>query len=270
MVQNQEYAKRFWASTTLSFHVSPDNVFSNRAPKKVVVARSPSTRKSNFLLAVVLALAIGFGAANSAAQKPWKEKTLGQWSQEELLKLLNDSPWTKEDDILHLTRRRRRVFRSERFQIVLLRLPATYAVRWSSATIIQRGLERLREITPVLAIMQAPPPELSPQHYVLTVRAVKPPHRTPDIFSGLSEEELLQAAELRIDRGRRLKPGKVQRHGLGAGEGISFFFPRQVDGQPTLPPGTKQVEFRFEGRMGSKLKARFKLNEMTINDQPDY
>lgn len=228
--------------------------------------------------------------------------------------LLNDSPWTRKINLWQITGRRLAVFSNgkkavyqaspssppihytpEPSRIELERLRGVYAVRWSSAAVVQNVLEKLQEIASVLAIMQAPPPKLSPEHYVLTVRVVKPPapsgadrlsratiftasghptaqlpSETPDIFSGLSEEELLQAAELRIDRGRRLKPGKVQRHGLGAGEGISFFFPRAVDGQPTLPPDTKWVEFRVEGRMKNTLKARFKLKEMNFEGHSDY
>jgi hypothetical protein len=92
----------------------------------------------------------------------------------------------------------------------------------------------------------------------------------PDIFFGLSEEVMQQGAELRTNDGANWKPDRVLRHGLGAGEGISFFFLRQVDGQPMLTPKTKRVEFRVAGRMKNTLKARFKLNEMTIDEQPDY
>ena len=85
-----------------------------------------------------------------------------------------------------------------------------------------------------------------------------------DILASLTEEELLNAAELRTNRKLRLKPDKVLRHGKGAGEGVSFFFPRQTNGQPPLSPKTKWVEFRFKGKLGNQLKARFKLNEMQL------
>ena len=143
--------------------------------------------------------------------------------------------------------------------------------------------------------MQAPLPELSALHYVLTVRVVKPPTESghdrftralvydqmgrpmrdepphvPDIFAGLSEEELSDRAELRTNRKQRLKPDRVLRHGLGTGEGVSFFFPRQRDGQAVLPEGTKWVELFFRSEKGDRLKARFKLANMQLDAQPDY
>ncbi len=140
-----------------------------------------------------------------------------------------------------------------------------------------------------------PPPELSADHYVLTVRVVKPPTesghdrfaratvydrsgrpmrdeppRVPDIFAALSEEELSDRAELRTNRKQRLKPDRVLRHGLGTSEGVSFFFPRQYDGQAVLPEGTKWVEFSFRSEKGAKLKTRFKLADMQTNGDADY
>ena len=175
---------------------------------------------------------------------------------------------------------------------------AVYAVRWSSASVVIEALERLEKMASVLAGLQAPPPSLPPDHYVLTVRVVQPPTlsgadkmsratiydqsgsrplsapetetKIGDILGSLNEDELLKASELRTNRKLRLKPDKVLRHGRGAGEGISFFFPRQTNGQPLLSPKTKWVEFRFKGKLGNQLKARFKLKEMQLAGQPDY
>ena len=96
------------------------------------------------------------------------------------------------------------------------------------------------------------------------------PPRVPDIFAGLSEEELSDRAELRTNRKQRLKPDRVLRHGLGTSEGVSFFFPRQHDGQAVLSEGAKWVEFSFRSKKGDKLKARFKLAGMQLDAQPDY
>jgi hypothetical protein len=186
-------------------------------------------------------------------------------------------------------------------------LEGVYAVRWSSSATVQAALARLKEIAPVLAELQAAPPELSADHYVLTVRVVQPPGESglarserplmypaheacppppylpragctppvpspppavPDVFAGLNPDELRARAELRTAKKLRLKPDRAVRHGLGAGEGVSFFFPRRQDGQETLPPGTDWAEFVFAG--GGELKVKFKLKEMQAHGQPDY
>lgn len=266
-------------------------------------------RKPMFLLAVLLLL------LNVAqAQKSWREKPPAEWTQEEALAVLNDSPWAHQIRLWQFSGRQLARLRNGRTVVYRdapdrpprqysvpvsspepERLEAVYGVRWSSATIVQQALERLRTVAPVLQEMQAPPPELSADHYVLTARVVKPPAesgherfaraivydqsgrpmrdeppRVPDIFAGLSEEELSDRAELRTNRKQRLKPDRVLRHGLGASEGISFFFPRQYDGQAVLPEGTKWVEFSFRSKKGDKLKARFKLAGMQLDAQPDY
>jgi len=173
-------------------------------------------------------------------------------------------------------------------------LRGVYGVRWSSAALIQQGLERLRALSPVLAEMQAPPPELSSQHLVLTARVIKPPAEgverfrrptiydesgrplpdepgfAPDIFNGLEDEALAAAAELRLSDGRRLKPARAPRHGVGTSEGVTFFFPREENGGATLRPDTEWAEFVFEGAKDNTLKAKFKLREMQVGGRPDY
>jgi hypothetical protein len=186
-------------------------------------------------------------------------------------------------------------------------LEAVYAVRWSSSATVQAALARLKELSPVLAEVQAAPPELSEGHYVLTVRVVQPPAESglargvrplmypaheacppppylpragctppvpspppavPDLFAGLNPDELRARAELRTAKKLRLKPDRAVRHGLGAGEGVSFFFPHRQDGQETLPAGTDWAEFVFAG--GGELKVKFKLKEMQVNGKADY
>ncbi len=262
-----------------------------------------------FLLAVLLLL-----LSVAQAQELWEQKPPAEWAQEEAVEVLNDSPWAHQVRLWQRSGRllaRLRNGRTVVYQDAPNRPPrqysvpvsspeperveAVYGVRWSSATIVQQALERLRAVAPVLREMQAPPPELSADHYVLTVRVVKPPAesgrdrfaraivydqsgrpmrdeppRVPDIFAGLSEEKLSDRAELRTSRKLRLRPERVLRHGLGASEGVSFFFPRQYDGQAVLPEGAKWAEFSFRSEKGDKLKARFKLAGMRLDAQPDY
>src|SRR3989304_9653724 len=140
--------------------------------------------------AVVLGLLLAVAAA---AEEPWERKPASAWSEEETLKLLNDSPWAQEMDLYHTSGRilgvlpggQRVVYQDDpklppreySVQPVALepeQLRGVYGVRWSSATIIQQGLERLRELSPVLAEMQAPPPELSTEQIALTARGGAP------------------------------------------------------------------------------------------------
>lgn len=266
-------------------------------------------RNPMFLLAALLLL-----LSVAQAQESWEQKPSAEWTQEEALAVLNDSPWAQQVHLWQFSGRLLgvmpggakvvyqeapnlppRVYSVQPITLEPERVRAIYGVRWSSATIVQQALERLRTVAPVLREMQAPPPELSADHYVLTARVVKPPAesgherfaramvydqsgrpmrdeppRVPDLFAGLSEEEVRDRTELRTSRKLRLRPERVLRHGLGTSEGVSFFFPRRYNGQPVLPKNTKWVEFSFRSEKGDKLKARFNLADMQLDAQPDY
>lgn len=174
------------------------------------------------------------------------------------------------------------------------RLHATYGVVWTSATIVRETFERLRAISPAVADLQAPPPAVQAEAFAITVRVIEPPNENverldrpllvdeggrpvreapasaPDLLSAMNDTELAGAAELRLSGHRRMKPTKVQRHGLGAGAGVTFFFPRQQDGRPTLTPKDERVEFVLQGKLGSELKAKFDLRDMRVAGRPDY
>lgn len=248
--------------------------------------------------------------------KHWETRPAAAWTQEESLELLTRSPWTVQVEMLHATGRQLAVFSDGRRAVYRASpqspprlftegphsiepeyVRAVYAVRWSSAVAVQEALKRLEEFSPAVKEMQAEPPELPADTYVLTARVVTPPSETPvqrmerertlveneaghpeadsaphvaDILAGLTEEELRGRARLVASGKRQTEPARALRHGLGTGEGISFFFPREVNGTPTLPAGTAWAEFVLEGRKGDKLKARFKMKDMVYQGKADF
>ncbi|MGH9804504.1 MAG: hypothetical protein ACRD4D_04970 [Candidatus Acidiferrales bacterium] len=261
-----------------------------------------------------LLLAVALAPPAAGADQSWRNKPPAQWSQEEALEVLSESPWARTVEVYQPSGRKMGVYQTGE-RVVLQDTPtsperlyqpppirtelelllAVYAVRWGSASIIQQALERLEEQSSTLAEAQAPPPELSPGHYVLTARVVQPPAESAldrlgratvrdehgrmveqlsavgrDFFAGLSEEALRQAASLQISKGLALKPERAVRYGLGTGEGISFFFPRLSGGRPTIPANTDSVEFQFRSESGITLKAKFKLKEMKAGGKLDY
>ncbi|MFQ5723244.1 MAG: hypothetical protein ACE5G6_02035, partial [Terriglobia bacterium] len=150
------------------------------------------TRRAGAVLTLSALLAGAVWAA-----EPWESKPPGEWTQEEALQVLTDSPWGKQVTFLQQTGRLlavfqdelrerkavyqegpnlpRRVFSERPDRIEPELVEAEYGVRWSSAAVVQQALARLKETASVLAEAQAPPPELSPEHYIITARVVKPP-----------------------------------------------------------------------------------------------
>ncbi len=222
----------------------------------------------------------------AVADDVWKEKPPAQWTPEERVEFLTNSPWANRVTVYHpfnleLVGRRPKglprpspdapvddvnVYQLEHKGIYTA--SAIYVVRWSSAAIVQQALAQLE---PALRTVQSPPSRLSAGHYVITVHTKRPPARPAQaLFESMTKKQLFQGAELRTSRKLRLKPVRVVRHGLGASAGISFFFPRRHNGQAALPPKTKWAEFIFKGARGEKLKARFKLADMQVGGQLDY
>lgn len=252
-------------------------------------------------------------AAGLTAEETWRGKPPAEWTQQEAEQLLNDSPWARRVEVYQVSGRilgslpdgSKVVYQDDtalpprmysvpvdKLEPEVLR--AVYAVRWSSAAIVQQALRRLEDLSSVYAAMQAPPPEVSSEHYVLTARVVVPPTESsmermqrpplvdesgfpvrdqpvvlPDLFFGLNENELRGRAELRLPDGVRLKAERALRHGVGTSEGVTFFFPRQQQGRATVAPGTASMEFVFTGSKGNTLKARFRPAAMRAGDQPD-
>ena len=232
-------------------------------------------------MAVMLAVAAG-------AKDEWKKKPAGQWTQAEVEEFLRKSPWAKEVELWQFTgrttretvRERRETYSdapgeapvtvSSATQTVTPELvSAKYRVWWTSAGLARQAWERLRELNPALAEQDAPP-EASPAHYIVTVRATVPPAEpTRPVFAGLSEPELLARATLRAGKKQTLAAERAVRHGSGAAESVSFYFPRELNGQATLA-GAEWAEFEFESPLGDTLKHKFKLKEMQTGGKADY
>jgi hypothetical protein len=215
----------------------------------------------------------------AAAEEFWKEKPSSEWTQDEVLALLTDSPWAKQVTILHPTGRLVEFVSEEersyvtgqgkpRFRSTVKKgqtrpelVEADYTVRWNSAPMVQRAWERLPHVAPQAIVdLYAPPPELSARYSALTVQVTRPPSAPAiHLFHGLSDGELLQAATLRTDQEEQVKPVAVFRHGVGAGEGVLFLFPRSANRMANEAAAAKWFEFVFLGRGGEKLKAKFDL-----------
>jgi hypothetical protein len=273
------------------------------------------SRRRLSVLGLALAAAWALSSPGHAGEA-WESKPASAWTEEETLELLKKSPWTVQVELLQTSGRQLarfangtvavyrnspdsppRVFDQEPVAVELEYVRGTYAVRWSSARVVQEALKRLGELSPVMKEMQAEAPELPPDALVLTARVVTPPSeetareferrttqvpdevgrptydeapKVGDIFAGLDEAALKERATLTTARKLQLKPARVVRHGIGTAEGISFFFPRDVNGGPTLPAGTAWAEFVLEGRKRDKLKARFKMKDMVYQGKADY
>lgn len=241
--------------------------------------RLPRTRS-----ALLLLLAFSLAAL---AGDVWKNKPPSEWTTEETIQFLTDSPWARRITVYHpfnlevIARRPKSLPRpspdlsrddGSLWQLEargLATASAIYVVRWSSAKIVQQAFEALTE-NPALRDIHSAPPELPADQYVVTVRVDRPPIRPVEsLLEALTRQALLQGAELRTSGKLQMKPDRILRHGLGAGAAVSFLFPRELNGERTLSPQTQWAEFRFDDGRGGKLKARFDFDKMKVEQRGD-
>lgn len=212
-------------------------------------------------------------AGLAQADEFWQKKPPRDWTVDEALKLVLDSPWAHEEAVIVGVRSLRD--RSRRYDPFSARvgrrgfpsspLPwpispptAAYLVRWESATMVAEAFTRLEELGErTSALFQAPPPRLPDDRYVITVKTTRPPPGGPDIFDNLTKFQLRRRAQLKTKHGTVL-PREVERSGLGASAAVHFFFPRTREGTPLVQNEREVVEFRFEGNR-SALGCKFKL-----------
>lgn len=237
----------------------------------------------------LLALLLFAGLAQ--AGEVWKTKPAKDWTAEEALQVLQDSPWAKEEHVAHPpfgveaqvgttitlgTGRRPRPRETppwppgERQPGEPPREPspkefvtAAYLVRWESAAPVEEAFARLEELGErTSAAFQAPAPRRPDDRYVITVKTTKPPSQGPDLFAGMDEAELKRRARLTSANGS-VAPLEVERRGVGAAEAMHFFFPRAVRGRALLRGPREGVEFRFEGER-FKLTTQFTLESAWV------
>jgi len=209
----------------------------------------------------------------------WKRKPPSQWTADEALQILKDSPWTKQEPVATSAvtcdpsdydangncrdprfqfprepkRRRGREISDTHFNM------AIYLVRWDSAPEVAAAFARLESLGErASAVFRSPPPRRPADRYVVTMNVVQPAKDSGDPFAlreGATEKD---AVRLKTSRGTFV-PLETEHSGVGANEALHFFFPREQNGRPILDAKGDTAEFVFEGKKVS-VKSKFSLD----------
>lgn len=231
-----------------------------------------------------LALPILMSALLLWAGDPWKEKPWMEWTQKDVDKVLEDSPWAqgylkaKEsqpefDPSLSAEQRERQ--RSTQVT------DAYFTVVWESARTVKEAQARLSQLQ-TTGPEEGDDWELAiPQDHVIWVAGYVYEGRyltELNDFQRLSEEEKGKAALLELKQSKKkvypkhveMKFGQTAAGGGRVGRylDVRFYFPREVDGQPLLGPAEKKVTFRW---LLERLPVTgdFNLQKMVRDGKPD-
>ena len=209
----------------------------------------------------------------------WKRKPPSQWTADEALQILGNSPWTKQEPVATSAvicdpndidangncrdlrfqfprepkRRRGREIPNAHFNV------AIYLVRWDSAPEVAAAFARLEALGErASAVFRSPPPRRPADRYVITMNVVQPAKDSGDPFALRADNKEKEPVRLKTSRGT-FAPLETLRSGVGADEALHFFFPRMQDGRPILDSRGDTAEFVFEGKKVS-VKSKFSLN----------
>jgi len=218
------------------------------------------------------------------AAEPWKNKEYTEWNDEEISKVLSDSPWAKEKTVTSgqpMGQRRGMGRRGGGFGYPGggggypgggqggQQISMNVTVRWETALPIQHALLRQG---PGAADEAKAAVDASAKDYVIAVLGFRMPSqrsssRSSDNDSDNDQDrsaqnkdrlrsQLLDAAELTPKGKNSMYADDVQFDGNGSGE-IRFLFPRNTP----IVASDKEVDFVLQVR-GIKVEQKFHLNDM--------
>ena len=253
--------------------------------------------------AALMLCAVFAAAGVLHADEFWKNKPRSEWSLKQTLKLLQDSPWARQEvrtilrgssgPDLSMDRSRghcdpdtvdaggnclqtrvsapsdssssRQVEFSTVNDIVFL-------VRWESSAPVEDAFARLAELGErATAQYLSMPARMPSDRYVVTLKALEKasaighsPSAMPlDPIGSLENDSAGPRARLLVAN-LSVLPVESERSGVGAAEAVHFYFPRQVEGAPLIPPNqASRVTFEFRGQRFS-LKTHFSLTPDTL------
>jgi len=237
------------------------------------------------------------------ADEFWRNKPRSEWSLKQTLKLLQDSPWARQEarnlprsesgpDSVYdgngnrcdldtmdangnciVPRVRPSVGSSRTHQVdISTEDPVIYLLRWESSAPVEEAFARLAELgEKATAQYLSAPPRLPSDRYVVTLKALekaapvgqRPGPMPPDPIGPIENDAAGPRARLIV--GSLVVPAsETERSGVGAAEAVHFFFPRSVNGVPVIPEGSEsRVIFEFRGERFS-LRTRFSLSSAAL------
>jgi len=256
-------------------------------------AKRSLPRRALFLLFALIPAA-GFLQADEF----WKNKPRSEWSLKQTMKLLEDSPWARQEvrampksesepEVVYDSSGRScdpDGMDASRKCIAPHVLPSAgssqshqvevssgngviFLIRWESCALVEDAFAHLAELgEKATAEYLSAPTRLPADRYVVTLKALQksapvgqpPGSMSLDPIGSLENDAAGPRARLLV--GNLVIPAsETERSGVGAAEAVHFFFPRAVDGAPViLDDRESRVIFEFRGARFS-VRTRFAL-----------
>ena len=236
-------------------------------------------RLPNWKTVLCLPIVLLLGAITGSAQ--WQTKPYQEWSEKEVLKILDDSPWGQTQNVAD-TSRMFGAIAGRRGPTGEQEVPKTaFHIRFFSAKPIRQAISRFMEIKQKGNLSKQLGAQLKaladadfPDYVVITVVTEFTEAGTQMGTAGalLEKQVTLQLKNetyLLGKGGQRIFLQEYQpprKDGLGA----RFIFPRVVDGKPIITPDSGDVLFYSRLTDGPELSMRFKVKDMMFGGKLEY
>ena len=255
-------------------------------------------------LSAMLLVLLGSGVL--WAGEPWKKKPYTSWTEDDISKILSDSPWSKpmwtyKMEKRNLVERDEKVREESYIRVQVFSdgsrrayIPPqqrsgkgmvevrhrAFDVVWISSLTVREALVR-RAILEGRATIEQGDKILATQqaNYVLVVQRRNAEMELLDI----SKERLMEEVYLELgSSSRRILPIEVMRYETTSGQlsELRFIFPRELNGQPTISAEEKEVKLYIMSVLTSRtfvragqpehIHATFHLRKMSRNGKSDW
>ena len=224
-------------------------------------------------------------AAIFLGNQPWEEKAYTEWTQQDVNKIRNHSPWVRQvnkdvgkgspmdepDPNSAIGREYRtggasdhpnapKVGRNDGTFLSPNVETLTFDIRWASSLTWRQSMVRQAQLAGVPSAMAAAELAQSSPYYMLTVSG-----GPSSEYSGLIEAMLRQSAYLEIEPTKqKIAPGLF---GVSLQQ-VDFYFPREINGKPTIDAKATKVGFYCKLKFSS-IHAEFDLKKMVRQGKRD-
>jgi hypothetical protein len=232
-------------------------------------------KKIALTVSIIFALAAVAGAQKQA--KPWTE-----WSEKEVNKMLNDSPWgqtqneTNTSEMFYKPTSGSGGSRGEQGALNQA-TNISYGIRFLSARPIRQAIARrvIFQNPQMAEQLKAFAEQQSDKYIVIAVDYNSADRRLSgpvmQQFNSANIGLIKNSTYLERKDGKRIFLDQYMPP-INDGMGAKFVFPRMLDGKPFLDKDSGYIRFysEFPGAQGIKLNMRFKVAEMNYEEKLEY
>jgi hypothetical protein len=202
-------------------------------------------------------------AALAWASNPWDGKPYEQWTQKDVMQVLNNSPWAEMTKVKVTWKQPssgRAAGRGGSGQDII-------EARWVSSKVIREALVRQNVLNGKMTEQQADTvvsQKMPAYELVLFGQDLSPLDQMSD--ADVAKDAYIEGKETQVKE--PAAQAKIERGPNGQAAAVIFAFPRTANGKPVVGPKEKELDFTFNANK-MNIDLHFNTQKMTTKDGLD-